>query len=285
MLQYIETHAALIYAITFCSMMIGIVLWEVQKPCRQPGYSSRVRWLGNFGVYVLNIIIRTLLLPLTAITLAATLAEQGQGLFNYLAIPLPVAIIASILILDGAHYLKHVALHKLPLFWRFHRMHHTDLDYDFTTGIRFHPFESIASALVTLAVIAMLGVPVVAVIIFETTVVAVTFFVHGNISYPASLDTALRTLLVTPDMHRIHHSARRTETDSNYGLIFSWWDRLFTTHVAQPRGGHTGMTLGLHEFRGSKHQTLPWMLACPFLNMARQQVSPKAEDAAVDMQE
>ena len=285
MLQYLETHASILYAIAFSGTMLGVVFWEVQAPLRQPVFSHWVRWLSNFGVYVLNTLLLYLLLPLSAVALAAILAERGWGLFNHLSAPLPVAIVTSILALDGSHYLKHVVLHKIPLLWRFHRVHHTDLDYDFTTGIRFHPFESIVNAVITMSVIAVLGTPAAAVVIFETALVLVTFVVHANIRYPATLDKRLRTLLVTPDMHRIHHSARAPETDSNYGVIFSWWDRLFGTHVAEPLNGHVGMSIGLLEFRESKHQTLPWMLACPFLDIARNPASAGQEEAALKVQE
>jgi sterol desaturase/sphingolipid hydroxylase (fatty acid hydroxylase superfamily) len=216
--------------------------------------------------------------PLGAIALAATVAERGWGLFNNISIAVPVAITISILVLDAMHYLKHVLFHKNPLFWRFHRVHHTDLDFDFTTGIRFHPFEWIVNVVITLTAIVVLGIPAAAVVIFETSVVVVTFFAHGNVKYPASLDNVVRSLLVTPDMHRIHHSARLSETDSNYGVIFSWWDRLLGTHVAQPLRGHEGMSLGLLEFRDSKHQTLPWVLACPFLDNARHQASAEQDN-------
>lgn len=285
MLQYLETHASTLYAIAFTGTMIGIVFWEVQAPRRQPACSYRVRWFSNFGVFVLDSFILYLLLPLSAIALAAVGAERSWGLFNNVSVPVPLAIVGAILMLDGLHYIKHVVLHKIPLLWRFHRVHHTDLDYDFTTGIRFHPFESIVTAIVTMTAIVVLGIPVVAVVIFETLLVVVTFIVHGNVRYSTSLDKVLRILLVTPDMHRIHHSARVPETDSNYGVIFSLWDRLFSTHVAQPRNGHAEMTLGLLEFRDSKHQTLPWMLACPFLNITRQQANAEQADVTLEVQE
>lgn len=285
MLHYLETHASTLYAIAFTGAMIGVVFWERLAPRRQPVFSCRVRWVSNFGIYVLNGFILYLLLPLSAIALAAAMEVQGWGLFNNLSVPLPIVIAVSILVLDGVHYLKHVAFHKIPLFWRFHRAHHTDLDYDFTTGIRFHPFESIVNTVLTMAAIAVLGIPVAAIAIFETTLVVVTFIVHGNVSYPRALDNMFRTLLVTPDMHRIHHSARIAETDSNYGVIFSWWDRLFGTHVGQPLNGHEGMTLGLHEFRDSKHQTLPWVLFCPFLGTARHQAGVEQDDVVLEPQE
>ena len=281
MLEYLETHASYIYAIAFAGVMVGIVFWEVQAPRRESVYSHWIRWFSNFGVYFLNTLILHLLLPLGAIALAATVAERGWGLFNNISAPLLVVITISILVLDAVHYLKHVLFHKIHILWRFHRAHHTDLDFDFTTGIRFHPFESIVNVVITLTAIVVLGIPAAAVVIFEISLVVVTFFVHGNVRYPASLDKVVRTLLVTPDMHRIHHSARISETDSNYGVIFSWWDRLFGTHVAQPLRGHEGMTLGLLEFRDNKHQTLPWMLVCPFLDSSRHQASAKQDNVTL----
>jgi sterol desaturase/sphingolipid hydroxylase (fatty acid hydroxylase superfamily) len=285
MLQYLETHASTLYVIAFTGVMIGVVFWEGQAPRRQPVCSYGVRWVSNFAVYALDAVILHLLLPLSAIALAAAVAQQGWGLFNNIAAPLPVVIAGSILVLDALHYFKHVAYHKIPLCWRFHRVHHTDLDFDFTTGIRFHPFEAIVNAVITMAAIAALGIPAAAVVIFETSLVVVTFMVHGNVRYPGSLDTVFRTLLVTPDMHRIHHSARRPETDGNYGVIFSCWDRLFGTHVAQPLDGHEGMVLGLLEFRDSKHQTLPWMIACPFLPDGKTRPAGEAERASREVSE
>jgi len=284
MLQYLETHAGTLYVIAFTGVMTGVVIREVRAPRRQPAFSCRVRWFGNFSVFILDTLILHLVLPLGAVALAAATAEHSRGLLNHVSAPLPLAIAGSILALDGLHYLKHIVLHKLQLCWRFHRMHHTDPDFDFTTGIRFHPFESIVTALTTLAAIAALGIPIAAVVLFETLLVVMTLIVHGNISYPAALDKVLRILLVTPDMHRIHHSARLPETDRNYGVIFSCWDRLFGTYVAQPLNGQEGMTLGLPEFRDSKHQTLPWMLACPFLDVARFQTGAAQEDAASEVQ-
>lgn len=285
MLHYLETHATSLYAIAFTGAMIGIVFWEALSPCRQPVHGYLVRWLSNFGIFFLGSFIVYLLLPLGAIAVAAAGAERGWGLFNNVSAPLPLAIAGSLLLLDGLHYLKHLVLHRIPLFWRFHRVHHTDLDFDFTTGIRFHPFEMIVTAMVSMAAIVVLGIPVAAVVIFETLVVVVTFFVHANASYPAVLDEVFRTVLVTPDMHRVHHSARVRETDSNYGVIFSWWDRLFGTYVAQPRNGHTGMVLGLLEFRDSRHQRLPWMLACPFLAITRQQAAADQAEVTPEAQE
>jgi sterol desaturase/sphingolipid hydroxylase (fatty acid hydroxylase superfamily) len=281
MLEYLQTHASSIYAIAFTGVMIVIVFWEVQAPRRQSVFSHWIRWSSNFGVFVLNTFILRLLLPLGAIAFAAMMAERGWGLFNNISVPLLVAITISILVLDVMHYLKHVLFHKIHILWSFHRAHHTDLDYDFTTGIRFHPFESIVNVAITLTAIAVLGIPAAAVVIFETSLVVVTFFVHGNVRYPASLDKVIRTLLVTPDMHRIHHSARISETDSNYGVIFSWWDRLFGTHVAQPLRGHERMALGLLEFRDNKHQTLLWMLVCPFLGNARHKASTEQDNVTL----
>lgn len=285
MLQYIETHASTIYVIAFTGAMISVVFWEVLAPRRQPVFSHRVRWISNFGIFVLDTFTLYLLLPLSATALAATMAEQGWGLLNNISVPVPIAIVGSILILDGLQYFKHVVMHKIPLFWNFHRMHHTDLDFDLTTGIRFHPFELIMTAVITMTAIATLGIPATVVVIFETSLVVVTFIVHGNVSYPTPLDKVIRIFLVTPDMHRIHHSAMVKETDSNYGVIFSWWDRLFGTYIAQPGNGHEGMTLGLIEFRNSKHQTLPWMLACPFLSVTRHQVGAAQEKVTLEVQE
>jgi len=281
MLHYIESHAATLYALTFTGAMIGVVIWEAQAPRRQPVFSHWIRWFSNFGIHILNSLILHLLLPLSAIAAAARSTELGWGLFNSLSLPALLVIVPSILSLDSLHYLKHVLLHRIPLLWRFHRVHHDDLDYDFTTGIRFHPFEIILNAMITLGAIVALGIPAYAVVIYEISLVAVTFIVHGNIKYPARADGIIRAVLVTPDMHRIHHSSRVAETDSNYGVIFSIWDRLFKTHVQEPHNGHEGMALGLTEFRERKHQFLPWMLACPFLAARNQSAKTGQEDAGL----
>jgi sterol desaturase/sphingolipid hydroxylase (fatty acid hydroxylase superfamily) len=168
------------------------------------------------------------------------------------------------LALDLAIYAQHVAFHKAPLLWRLHRMHHADPDFDVTTGVRFHPFEILISMLIKIAVVIALGIPPVAVIAFEVVLNATSMFNHGNVAMPSWLDRALRAIVVTPDMHRVHHSVDARETDSNFGFNLSWWDRLFRTYRAAPQAGHAGMTIGLPTFRDRAELRLDRLLTQPF---------------------
>jgi sterol desaturase/sphingolipid hydroxylase (fatty acid hydroxylase superfamily) len=195
----------------------------------------------------------------------AGLAEaRGWGLFNGMEAPFWLAFIASLLLLDLIIYAQHVVFHKIPLLWRLHRMHHTDLDFDVTTALRFHPLEIVLSMLIKLAVVILLGAPAVAVMVFEVILNATAMFNHGNVGLPPWLDQRLRWLLVTPDMHRVHHSVLVEETDSNFGFNLPWWDRLFGTYRDQPREGHTGMTIGLDYFRDEWATRLDRLLLQPF---------------------
>jgi sterol desaturase/sphingolipid hydroxylase (fatty acid hydroxylase superfamily) len=194
---------------------------------------------------------------------------QGWGLFNTYAVPAWAAIAASIVALDLAIYLQHVLFHAVPALWRLHRVHHADLDFDVTTGARFHPLEIVLSMLIKFAAIAVLGAPAVAVLVFEVLLNALAMFNHANVRIPAPIDRALRVVLVTPDMHRVHHSIEGDETDSNFGFNLSLWDRLFGTYRAGPRAGHEAMTIGIREFRDpGQCATLPGMLAIPFRGAA-----------------
>ena len=192
--------------------------------------------------------------------------RQRLGLIHYLHLRLSVAALIGFLALDLAIYLQHVVFHKVPVLWRLHRMHHADLDIDVTTGVRFHPFEILISLLIKIAVILALGIPVVAVILFEVVLNVTSMFNHSNVSMPAWLDRALRFIVVTPDMHRVHHSILRRETDSNFGFNLPWWDRLFGTYRAQPEAGHTGMTIGIPAFRDPGELRIDRMLTQPFRN-------------------
>jgi sterol desaturase/sphingolipid hydroxylase (fatty acid hydroxylase superfamily) len=265
MQDYLVSNAATVYAGGFYGALIIVALWEALAPRRRLSGNLRVRWTGNGGVFLLNMFILRALIPLTGIALALVMKEKNWGLFNLVPLPVWLSAASSLLLLDLVHYLTHILLHRIPLLWRCHRMHHTDCDFDFSTGVRFHPFEAVLSTAVTLAIIAILGVPVVAVVLYEVITAMVTFLQHGNVRYPAALDRFMRRLIVTADMHRIHHSSRLTETESNYGVVLPWWDRLFGTYLAEPAAGHENMGVGLHEFQHPRHQAMPWMLAAPFL--------------------
>lgn len=242
-----------------------MALWEVLAPRRALTTSKGVRWGNNIGLVVLNSFILRLLFPAAAVGMAVFASEQGWGLFNYIESPAWVAVLASVVILDFFIWLQHLMVHAVPLLWRLHRVHHADLDFDVTTGARFHTLEIILSMGIKFMVIAVLGPPVLAVIIFEILLNATSMFNHGNVNLPKKLDRVLRWFVVTPDMHRVHHSIEDDETNSNFGFNLPWWDRLFGTYRDQPRAGHEAMTIGIRSFRDSRHCAwLPGLLAMPF---------------------
>ena len=250
----------------FFGMLLIVGLWELLSPKRTLLISKTVRWVNNLGLVFLNSVILRVLFPAAAAGVAVFASEQGWGLFNYVEVPFWLAVIASIIIMDFVIYIQHVMVHAIPMLWRLHRVHHADLDYDVTTGARFHPIEIILSMLIKFATILLLGTPIIAVIIFEIVLNATAMFNHGNISLPKAFDKYLRFWLVTPDMHRVHHSTEDDEANSNFGFSLPWWDRLFGTYRDQPRAGHQEMTIGINKFRDPKQVSwLPGMLALPFI--------------------
>ena len=250
----------------FFGMLITIGLWELLAPKRALTISKSVRWVNNLGLVFFNSFLLRVLFPAAAVGVAVFASEQGWGLFNYFNLPLWFAVLASVIIMDFVIYVQHVMVHAIPMLWRLHRVHHADMDYDVTTGSRFHPIEIIISMLIKFATILLLGPPIVAVIIFEIVLNATAMFNHGNISLPKSFDKYLRLLLVTPDMHRVHHSVEDDEANSNFGFSLPWWDRIFGTYRAQPRAGHKDMTIGINKFRDPKQVSwLPGMLMLPFV--------------------
>ena len=255
----------IIRLISFASVFVLIALWELAKPRRTLTTSKGKRWFGNLGIVGLNSVAAQLVMPIMPVAMALIVQENHWGLLNTLNIPYPVAVAASVILLDLVVYIQHVMFHAIPILWRFHMMHHADLDYDLTTGLRFHPIEILISFGIKLAVVVVLGPPVLAVILFEILLNATATFNHGNIYIFEKVDRILRLFVVTPDMHRVHHSVTIRETNSNFGFNMPWWDRLFGTYRAQPAAGHIGMTIGLSQFRDPKRLTLPWMLALPFI--------------------
>ncbi len=203
-----------------------------------------------------------------AVGLALLAEERGWGLFNVIETPAWLAFMASLLALDLAIYLQHVMFHAVPALWRLHRMHHADLEFDFTTGLRFHPIEILLSMGIKVAVVAALGPPAVAVLVFEILLSATSIFNHGNARIPLGLDRVLRWIVVTPDMHRVHHSIHPNETNSNFGFNLPWWDRLLGTYRAQPREGHEGMTIGIEQFRTRRDLWLDRMILQPLRGSA-----------------
>jgi len=258
-------HEPTIRLTFFVGTLVVMATWEAFLPRRRRLVSRWARWPSNLGIVVLNTVILRLTVPVAAVAVAILGEERGWGLLNSLALPQWAKIVASILSLDLAIYLQHVMLHAVPALWRLHRMHHTDLDFDVTTGARFHPIEILLSMGLKLGVVAALGAPAVAVLVFEVLLNATSMFNHGNVGLPKPIDRALRWIVVTPDMHRVHHSAIPDETNSNFGFNLPWWDRLFGTYCAQPAGGHEGMTIGLDSFRDPAQLRLDRMLVQPFV--------------------
>ena len=249
----------------FLAIFIAMAGLEAMFPRRQRLYSRLLRWSGNLGISVINQVFVRLLIPATAVALAAHASGQGWGLLNQVGLPLWVAIPVAVLVLDLAIYLQHIVYHIVPVLWRFHRMHHTDLDFDVTTGIRFHPLSILLSAMIKLLVVLAIGPPVIAVLIFEVLLNATSMFNHSNLQIPKSVDRILRRLVVTPDMHRVHHSTAAAEMNRNFGFNFPWWDRLFGTYLDQPALGHDNMIVGLEQFRTRDDLGLGRMLIQPFV--------------------
>jgi sterol desaturase/sphingolipid hydroxylase (fatty acid hydroxylase superfamily) len=242
------------------ALMAGL---EAFFPRRQRATGRWLRWPNNLGVVVVDSLIVRILFPTAAVGIALAMEGRGVGLLPWLGMPQPLAILLAIVVLDFAIYLQHVMFHAVPLLWRLHRMHHADLDFDVTTGLRFHPVEIVLSMVIKLMVVVALGAPAVAVLIFEVLLNATAMFNHANLRLPGWLDRALRLVLVTPDMHRVHHSVVPRETNSNFGFNLAVWDRIFGTYRAQPAAGHDAMTIGIQQFRDPRELRLDHMLTQP----------------------
>ena len=253
----------------FVGVLTAMALWEVAAPRRSMSYSRLRRWPSNLAIAALNTALVRILLPATLVSLALLGEERHWGLINNSRAPCWMAVAASVILLDAAIYLQHVMFHAVPALWRVHRMHHADLDFDVTTGARFHPIEIVLSMLIKFGAIAALGTPALGALIFEVLLNATSMFNHGNVRIPAPLDRCLRWLTVTPDMHRVHHSIVVDETNSNFGFNLSWWDRLLGTYRSQPAAGHDGMTIGIEQFREARELSIDRMLLQPFRGPAR----------------
>jgi len=248
----------------FGGVFVVMAIWELVGPRRQQAVGRGWRWPNNLGVVVVDTLLVRILFPTTAIGLALIAEARGFGLFNVIALSAVVGVVVSVIVLDLAIYLQHVLFHAVPALWRLHRMHHADLEFDVTTGLRFHPIEILLSMMIKLAVVAALGTPAVAVLIFEVLLNATSMFSHSNVRIPLGLDGVLRWFVVTPDMHRVHHSILLRETNSNFGFNLPWWDRLFGTYRPQPAVGHETMTIGIEQFRDPRELGLDRMLLQPF---------------------
>jgi sterol desaturase/sphingolipid hydroxylase (fatty acid hydroxylase superfamily) len=248
----------------FAGVFIVLAVWEFIGPRRKQAIGRGWRWPNNIGIVIVDTLLVRILFPTTTVGLAMFSEARGFGLFNTIALPAWVGVLASVVILDLAIYLQHVLFHAVPALWRLHRMHHADLEFDVSTGLRFHPIEILLSMLIKLAVVAVLGAPALAVLIFEVLLNSTSMFNHANVRIPPGIDRVLRWLVVTPDMHRVHHSILARETNSNFGFNLPWWDRLFGTYRAQPAAGHEAMTIGIDQFRDSRELGLDRMVLQPF---------------------
>lgn len=257
-------HEPMIRLGAFAGLFALMSLWEAGAPRRPQAIRRRQRWPGNLAIVGLDALLVRILFPTAAVGVGLMAETQNWGLFQALQMPVWFVLVASVIALDLIIYLQHVLFHAVPALWRLHRMHHADLEFDFTTGVRFHPLEILVSMVIKLGAIAALGVPAVAVVVFEVLLNATSMFNHGNVRLPLRLDAVLRRILVTPDMHRVHHSIVPRETNSNFGFNLPWWDHLFGTYRAQPAAGHAGMTIGIEQFRDPRELLLHRMLVQPF---------------------
>jgi len=264
MQAWILANEPLVRLGAFAGVLAAMMAAEALAPRRTRAVSRWARWPANLGIVALNSLLARLVFPTAAVGLALLIeARGGGGLLGLLDLPFWLAVVVSVAVLDFAIYLQHVMFHAVPALWRLHRMHHADLDFDVTTGARFHPVEILLSMGIKLGVVFALGAPALAVLLFEVLLNATAMFNHGNLRLPPGLDRALRWVLVTPDMHRVHHSVVPREANSNFGFNLPWWDRLLGTYRAQPAAGHDAMTIGLDRFRDARELRLDRMLLQP----------------------
>jgi sterol desaturase/sphingolipid hydroxylase (fatty acid hydroxylase superfamily) len=249
----------------FLTVFAAMALWELASPRRKLTTDKTRRWLRNVGLVVVDALSVRLLFPAGAVGLSWLARERGFGLLNAVGLPAWFEFALSFLALDFVVYLQHVVFHAVPALFRLHMVHHADLDFDVTTGNRFHPLEILLSMVVKGTVVVALGPPVLSVLAFEVILNATAMFNHGNVRIPSGIDRILRLFVVTPDMHRVHHSVVPVETNSNFGFNLPWWDRLLGTYRPEPRAGHEGMTIGLRQFRAPERLTLPRLLVLPFV--------------------
>ena len=268
-MSWIIDHEAVLRLSVFVSVLVGMGLAEALAPRRARVMARSRRWFANIAIVVTGTIALRLLMPLIAVGAAAIAATRGWGILNVAVLPDWLSFMLAFILLDLAVYGQHVASHKFAPLWALHKVHHADRDFDVTTALRFHPVEILASMAYKIVVVIMLGAPVAAVIVFEVVLNASAMFNHANLRLPLGLDKALRKVIVTPDMHRVHHSVVRVETDSNYGFCLPWWDYLFATYRAQPEAGHDAMTIGLPDYQDEKPASFLWSLWLPFAGLFR----------------
>jgi sterol desaturase/sphingolipid hydroxylase (fatty acid hydroxylase superfamily) len=264
MTEFVSSNEAAIRIAFFLGIFSAVGIAEMIVPRRRLTTSKRGRWFANIGIIAVNTVFIRLFFSAGAVGIAVLVSDRNWGILNNLSAPYWLAVILSVLFLDFVIYLQHVMFHAVPTLWRLHMMHHADMDIDVTTGTRFHPVEMFLSMLIKAAAIIVSGAPPLAVIIFEVLLNGTAMFNHGNIKLPIGLDAILRLFVVTPDMHRVHHSVLPIETNSNYGFNLPWWDRLMGTYRSQPLNGHTDMTIGLKQFRNPDRLGLMDILMMPF---------------------
>jgi sterol desaturase/sphingolipid hydroxylase (fatty acid hydroxylase superfamily) len=264
MSQYVAEHEPFIRLAAFVGVFGTVALWEAFAPRRSPALKRLARWPHNLGLLLVDIVVLRLVAPGVAIAVALAGEAHGWGLLNALALPAWSAVLLAVVLLDLVIYFQHVMFHAVPTLWRLHRVHHADLDFDVTTGVRFHPVEILISTAIKCAAVAAIGAPVLAVVIFEVMLNATSMFNHANASVPQLFERWLRWLVVTPDMHRVHHSLRYEESSSNFSFNLPWWDRIFGTYKSQPHAGHEAMTIGVDAFRTPNDLRLDRLLVQPF---------------------
>ena len=267
-MSWVLSHESVIRLGFFGGVFAVMALWEILATRRELRVAKGTRWFANIGITFLGALLVRVIFPAAAVGMALLAGERGWGFVNYLHLSETVSIVVSVLILDLVIYLQHVLFHAIPVLWRLHMVHHADIDFDVTTGFRFHPVEIVLSMVIKLSAVILLGPPVVAVLVFEILLNATAMFNHGNVRIPLAVDRLLRLFVVTPDMHRVHHSVKPFETNSNFGFNLPWWDRLLGTYRDQPEDGHKAMIIGLSQFQENLKQTLPWLLALPFAGRA-----------------
>ena len=264
MFEHILTYEPAIRLGFFIGVLILMGSWEWIAPRRPYLTSKKSRWFANLGIVLIDSLALRLILPVTAVYIASSNEASGGGFLNQSGLPHWLTIVIGVMLLDFIIYLQHAMFHAFPIFWRIHMMHHTDLDFDTTTGVRFHPLEVLLSMGIKIGAVSVLGIPALAVVLFEILLNATSLFNHGNVNLPQPIDRVLRFFVVTPEMHRVHHSVIIRETNSNFGFNLPWWDRLFGTYRSAPAAGHEGMTIGLSHFRDPGELTLPRLLVLPF---------------------
>lgn len=264
MFDLLLNEDAVVRLSVFIVVFAVFALWEWLAPRRINTYPKRIRWVNNLTISLINIITTRLIISITLVVVAVKAESLNIGFLNLFDLPALVKVVIAVLLLDFAIYIQHIILHKVGFLWRLHRMHHADLDFDVTTGIRFHPLEIVLSLGIKMLVVLAIGAPYISVLIFEVVLNATSLFNHANIRIPLNVDKVLRLFVVTPDMHRVHHSIIKEETNSNFGFNLPWWDYIFNTYKSQPQAGHDNMKIGIESFRNPRELWLDRLLIQPF---------------------